>query len=1027
MRSFFLWVFVFLFFENTFSQTNNFWEDVDTTQLSGYTYREQVDAVFNTLDTSFYPSGILYDRVPGNSFINSFTGAISDTGIMSWNKWFTVYNEMIFSHRKKPNIPEFITLYDTCFKQYYLTHTVNIGLLNYKYHKLRDGAIDSGWVQLRDEKLYDAPNRKINPYIEKKIFSLVPLIDTLRSPSVTFKLDSQFFFSNDNDPLRFIEADLGDGAGHQEISPGRNILATYSASGKILLEFIAHFESGKKLYSHSYLEVIMGAKSSVKGESVLSSSPGPDVEFEISIPRDNSCPVMLQDMINNGVVNPSNANLAYAKVGIWYNKCNTDKQVRKPILFATGYDPTQNIKLGFGNNISDSYAYINNYPNGSVVEGHFLLDALRAEGCDIIIIDDKNGGDCVENYALLVEALIKKINGDYSVAAITPTSVLPNQYQCVTHHELVVIGYSLGAVTTRYALAEMEEKHFNPTLNPGFSYNPAYPHHRTKTWISFEGEQQGANVQLGLQYYNTFLVQPAVNSLLMLIPGFGISAIVGSYQFNESLLRSNTAREFLVYHRSQNLPNTFFNLSISDPPGPHPMRYDLLRKFANLNSANSPWPNEGYPSFPRLVSVANGSSNATPQGKGSASGEIIPGEELFSIHRTSYLPLIQTRIGIHYRALEDKSKAEVFGLFFQIKFWWNQSWKNLTLCGVSVDHPKEYDSSPGSVVKQTLLHHWTCNTFNNLTFGGYIDDFFNGNCSAETFCPTVSAHDLRDASGRPQPLGFNFQTSKLMYKNISQPNLEYGYPHINYPTNHKTLTPFNAIYAPPDNEEHVMDKTKPIQDFIFGEVAPYDLELQNRTIGNEELYYADFEARKTIIAGKDVEVQFQRDPVGDFIVQDLGRVTFRSGETIKLESGFRAVYGSSFRAYNNPYPCPPNPVTRIGNPKPESGESKADPGIQVINFSKKTGKEIPDKSTNDQVIIYPNPNNGRFTIFTNSDAQKEINKLHIVVLDVMGKIIVEKIAMSVGPIIDISAYPKGMYIVKIILNEEIKTAKIIYN
>jgi hypothetical protein len=133
-------------------------------------------------------------------------------------------------------------------------------------------------------------------------------------------------------------------------------------------------------------------------------------------------------------------------------------------------------------------------------------------------------------------------------------------------------------------------------------------------------------------------------------------------------------------------------------------------------------------------------------------------------------------------------------------------------------------------------------------------------------------------------------------------NNNFGYPHLGF-TNPKLYTPFDAVYAHLNaNDPHINNPGLGTGNFIFSEVAPYDLKLQNRTIGSTAPYCAAFEARYTITAGSNVT---WTTPYVDYIVGAQGDVDFRAGQYIQLQPGFQTVYGSMFSALIQPYTCPP--------------------------------------------------------------------------------------------------------------------------
>lgn len=100
-----------------------------------------------------------------------------------------------------------------------------------------------------------------------------------------------------------------------------------------------------------------------------------------------------------------------------------------------------------------------------------------------------------------------------------------------------------------------------------------------------------------------------------------------------------------------------------------------------------------------------------------------------------------------------------------------------------------------------------------------------------------------------------------------------GYP---YPSSN--ITPFDAIYAPVNNQDHVTVTNENIG-WIMNEIGAFDLYLQNQTVNKA----TDFEARNSITTGRNVVSYI---PEGDFIVQNgSGEALLRSEGIIQLKDG----------------------------------------------------------------------------------------------------------------------------------------------
>jgi len=121
----------------------------------------------------------------------------------------------------------------------------------------------------------------------------------------------------------------------------------------------------------------------------------------------------------------------------------------------------------------------------------------------------------------------------------------------------------------------------------------------------------------------------------------------------------------------------------------------------------------------------------------------------------------------------------------------------------------------------------------------------------------------------------------------------------NYPfINNSSITPFDAVYAPVSNQEHVKVTNETVN-WMMQEIGASELYLQNKTVNLP----TDYQARNTILAGNHITNSI---PHGDFIVQNnTGVVNITAGEEIILESGttLKPTGNGSIHLFINPYPC----------------------------------------------------------------------------------------------------------------------------
>ncbi len=145
-------------------------------------------------------------------------------------------------------------------------------------------------------------------------------------------------------------------------------------------------------------------------------------------------------------------------------------------------------------------------------------------------------------------------------------------------------------------------------------------------------------------------------------------------------------------------------------------------------------------------------------------------------------------------------------------------------------------------------------------------------------------------------------------------------------------------------------------------------------------------------------------------VQSGSTVEFSAGNRIVLKPGFTAKQGSNFHAYIEG--CITGCGTGVG--KIERDDSP------FIIYEDDFGKETIINSSS-HFSIHPNPTSGEFQLTVGNGQEAKVY-----IYDIFGRLI-EQLTMGNEQLtIDISAHPKGIYLVKVIQGEEIYIKKLIH-
>lgn len=130
----------------------------------------------------------------------------------------------------------------------------------------------------------------------------------------------------------------------------------------------------------------------------------------------------------------------------------TINNIRKPLIWVEGFEIDQPVSIA---------------QNYSLISNGGLASQLHAQGYDIVVLNYNDPKDYIQRNARLLEELIQNINNGK-----------PNNEQ------IVVMGYSMGGLVSRYALVEMENNNID---------------HKTRLYISYDAPHKGAHIPVSIQ------------------------------------------------------------------------------------------------------------------------------------------------------------------------------------------------------------------------------------------------------------------------------------------------------------------------------------------------------------------------------------------------------------------------------------------------------------------------------------------------------------------------------------------------
>ena len=906
--------------------------------------------VFGDLDTNYMKFKILFDITAGQSNTAFFTGRSEDS-ISTYQDLFIAYNQIKNANLRENNIKSWYLLDSNGLVNYSNDRTIPLCLFYFNYDILVPNAIESNLISIENNySLKDVFPRNSSPYDSSRVIIFRPFFDNINKLNLTFKLTDDYILTNSIENLDSILVDFDDVNGFVNVQINQLVNVNYSSYGEKII-FSKIYMNG-----HEYIS-----------KSVFNLNPDPSTAL-----LDDRFTDFLPNEINPiATISPLGQGVVLGEWGLWLG-CGNDR-IRKPVIISSGTDPfnlKRILSSARGAPLYDSYNGVDlvNFGNN----GNNLLEKLRAEGYDIIILDYTNGTDYVQNNAALLTELITQIN----------TNLVANG----SKHEAVVMGFSCGALNARYSLTEMEGLHnSNPNLHPN--------HHSWK-YVSFDGEHQGGNIPLGTSNFFADIILYGPQSMFMPLSPLLASIVYAS-------LNNPNAYQNLYYHYSTS----------QGTPSCHPLRNQLLNDFYNLNPQTG-----GYPTQTRNIGLTQGSSVGT---------------SITGMPTGSLLLHLKTQTVAQVTGLKMRTLTEYFAIggnsyYYtrneEIRYWWWSNWITNFSHDVYNNGAEAIDNCQGS---QTDFHHSGVKppTIFNVPYFVMV----NYNTSNESFAASISGLDIRNGNissatigKHVVPLNFNIANQLLFVApNTTDIGHHYGYPHLNSNlSDPKLYTPFDALYSTVSNEFHINNPPWGIGNFLaYQEIAPFDLKLQNRIIGNVEPYKAAFEARNTISSGQSVTYE---TPINKYTVDQFADVTFTAGDEIALLDGFEAKLGCEFEAYIKPYSCPPFGATHLRTEDPNSNptDNSNDRSENKANTKNNKGKC--------QLTIFPNPTSEKMNInFVTPEDEIFTAYLYNSIGEVVK--IYDNLKSNSIQGLELTGIVKGVYILRIMTNNEFQAEKIIIN
>jgi pimeloyl-ACP methyl ester carboxylesterase len=477
---------------------------------------------------------------------------------------------------------------------------VPIGILNTDFQLLNynmDNETLGGLLYNEDTKRFSQINGR-PPFYTLHTTVIAPLKKAVEGNNVTYKLNINYLFQNQQQKIKTLSADFGDGVNRTLITNqqliSQNITVPYATSGVKTATYQVTYEDNSSLttYSTLYFKKTQGLQKSIgllcAGTQGLGTTKNDTLQADISFQG-----------YNNDPSDPNRDPTIKAKIQYrtYFADNNSTGIVNNPIIILDGFDPGDKRKIEdcdcendadciSGNMDSDNNFDSINYDSIVDLQDFTLsngddgnaLETLRTEGFDVIIVnhptyktDDLNTPEVIldeveiDGGAYYIEsnafALVKLLQETRDLLAANGSD-----------KKIKLIGPSMGGQIAKYALSYMEKQEQD-------TGNSAVWDHNVSHYVSFDSPHLGANIPLGDQallyllsgesaaakeFYEEELASPASRQQLIefhqpkMVDVLGMQ-VPSNSQVQQSLLNARTISQGF----SQNHGDDFFKYTIT--------------------------------------------------------------------------------------------------------------------------------------------------------------------------------------------------------------------------------------------------------------------------------------------------------------------------------------------------------------------------------------------------------------------------------------------------------------------------------
>ncbi|HDR52804.1 MAG TPA: hypothetical protein ENN90_14495 [Mariniphaga anaerophila] len=212
-------------------------------------FRNQMNTIFEYVDLSQVPSGILFDY--GLNLVDDslYNGTVTNDNILSPQVWKSLYTDLwssqVTTTGSMPDVEDINAAIDTHASE----EATVVPVLFYEYHRISSNALDNNLLYISNDQLYDTPGRTESPYIGQAAFAASAMQSRFDTDgTVNFVFQQDCYFTNSGLSVSSIAVDADDGQGYRQAQWGLPFLCSYNTDGDKDVKVKFTFSDSSVLY-----------------------------------------------------------------------------------------------------------------------------------------------------------------------------------------------------------------------------------------------------------------------------------------------------------------------------------------------------------------------------------------------------------------------------------------------------------------------------------------------------------------------------------------------------------------------------------------------------------------------------------------------------------------------------------------------------------------------------------------------------------------------------------------------------------